>query len=778
MTALRRLFRSPLYTLGVVFSVALLVLVNGSALGGLWALQWQALPYAQPERLVQLRIDLKDIDFQVGLSPSLLDAVRARSETFAGAIGAPPVKAMLDPGGRVWRTQRISADFHRVLGVAPALGGALDAAEDGEPALLLSHAAWHAQFHASPEVLGQRWRIGEVDYRIVGVMPAGFAWPDASVQAWTAFVATADERAGDAAGAFGQFDVAARLAPGVTLAQAREALAAVLAEASSEFLRNPDGPARADVRPWRDQFSAAHFKPLLLAQASALLLLLIAATNLAGLGLDRTLARQRDHAVLRALGALPRQLRAIASVELAIPAAAGIAVGCLLVPSGLALLGARGLLPEALPVAPGTVFTAVALGLAAGALALLLALGLLRLGQGRPGTAALGSRAVSGLSRAQGVLLVAQLALTVALAGGSALLLRSAWNLASENRGFDGTGVLLTQIDLGDESSLAQIESLSEAVAALPGLVGVARADMPPFGGAEFMTEVESVLDAKPAEARIASVSPGYFEVLRIPLIAGRAFAAADGGAAVVVDEVYARRFGQPADALGQMLRQTGDEDAAPLRIVGVAAAVKQKSLEEEPRFGTLYQPIGSGGPGQFLVSRGAQSAPVEDVRRLLAQTVPDAEVLLNVALDQAVARTQQVRVALTEAVSLFALATLLLSALGVYAALSTAVRRRVPEFGVRMALGAAPRAILREVYGRSARILLPGLLLGLGLGLALARVAADRLHRVAPADASSWAMALAAVAAIGAFAVLPSALRALRVAPAAALLSRGDREA
>lgn len=778
MTTVRRLLRAPLYSFGVILSVALLVLVNGSALGGLWALGWQPLPYAQPERLVQLRIDLKDIDFQVGLSPSLLDAVRARSETFAGAIGAAPVKAALDPGGRVWHTQRISADFHQVLGVAPALGRALDGAEDGGPALLLSHATWRAQFDASAEVIGQTWRIGEVDYRIVGVMPAGFAWPDTRVQAWTAFAATAEERATDAAGGFGQFEVAARLAPGVTLAQAQGALAAVLANSGSEFLRNPEGPARADVRPWRAQFSAGHFQPLLLVQASALLLLLIAATNLAGLALDRMLARRRDHAVLRALGAVPRQLRAQAAIELALPAAIGAIVGALLVPAGIALLRARGLLPEALPVASATGVVAAAMGAAAGALALLLALALLRLGQGRLAAGALGSRAVSGLSPAQGWLLVAQLALTVALAGGSALLLRSAWNLAAENRGFDAANVVLTQVDLGDQVSEAQVQALRDAVAALPGMDGVARADMPPFGGAEFMTELRSAVDPEPAEARIASVSPGYFDVLRIPLVAGRAFTPADGDAAVVVDEVYARRFGQPADALGQILRQADDADATPLRIVGVAAAVKQKSLDEELRYGTLYQPIGGSDPVQFLVSRGVDAAPVEAVRRLLAQVAPDAELLVNVALDQAVARTQQVRVALMEAVSLFALATLLLSALGVYAALSTAVRRRVAEFGVRMAIGAAPGAILCEVYARSAWILLPGLLLGLGLGLALARVAGDRLHRVTPADASSWAVALATVAIIGALAVLPSAFRAMRVAPAAALLSRGDRDA
>lgn len=280
MTALRRLLRAPLYVSTIALCMALVVLVNGSALAGLWALLWQPLPYADPARLVQLRIDLQDIGFQVGLSPSLLAAVRLRPE-FASAVGSPPVKAALDDSGRVWRTQRVSEDFHRVTGVPPALGAALEA-HSAEPALLLADAAWRTHFGGAPEVLGQRWRIGEVSYRIAGVMPAGFSWPDSSVQAWTAYIPSADERATDAAGGFGQFEVSARLAPGVTVADAQGALAAVLAGSDNAFLRNPEGPARADVRPWREQFSAGHLQPLLLVQASALLLLLMAATHLAG----------------------------------------------------------------------------------------------------------------------------------------------------------------------------------------------------------------------------------------------------------------------------------------------------------------------------------------------------------------------------------------------------------------------------------------------------------------------------------------------------------------
>ncbi|MEZ5466996.1 MAG: ABC transporter permease [Lysobacterales bacterium] len=214
--------------------------------------------YAQPERLVRLLVDLKDIDFQVGLSPTLLDAVRARRETFARAIGAAPVKAALDPGRQV----RYPTDRRGLTGAQRGPGARACARwrrRLARPALLLSHATWRAQFDASAEVIEQTWRIGEVDYRIVGVMPAILPGRTPRVQAWTAFAATAEERATDAAGGFGQFEVAARLAPGSTISASARRVDAVLANSGSEFLRSPEGPARADVRPWRAQFSAGHY---------------------------------------------------------------------------------------------------------------------------------------------------------------------------------------------------------------------------------------------------------------------------------------------------------------------------------------------------------------------------------------------------------------------------------------------------------------------------------------------------------------------------------------
>ena len=772
--AVRNLLRSPLYALTVILSVALVVAVNASAFASLWALGWQALPYRDADRLVQTRIDLRQIDFQVGLSPSMLDALRARTETFAGAFGWVDRTPGLDTGGRVWQVQRITADFTQVLGVVPLLGSALD--RDGidaaVPGLLLSDRSWREWLHADPAAIGQPLRIGRVDYRVVGVMPPGFAWPDTEVHAWTPYQSTADERAVDEGGGFGIFHVSARLADGVNLTQARQALTQVLGRARNSNLHLTDGSVLADVRPWRESLSAGFLQQLWLLQAAALVLWLIAAINLAGLTLDRLWARRRDHAVQTALGAQPRQLLAAVLFDLAAPTVIGVLIGLALVNIGITVLTDRGLLPMALPIRAGADAAPLLFGLLTGVAALVIAALIARIGIARIRATgdSLGERApISALMRSQTRMLVAQIALTMVLAGAATLLLRSAWNLDNEPRGFDARGVLLTQIDFGDPMVPGAAATLAQAVAALPGVTHVASADMPPFGGAEFLAQVRAAGDAEATEVRAPSVGPGYFAAMGIRLLAGSDFVS-DGADVAIVDQFYAQRFGSPGNAIGQTLRIGEGDDEQVLRIVGVAANVKQKSLTETDARGTLYQPIGRDWSTQFLVTRSSGSVPVDAVRRLVAQTSPDAKLMVNLPLGDAVARTQQTRRALMESVGVFALATLALGALGLYAVLSAAVRRRGIEYGVRMALGARRHQIVLEVFGHSGRVVGIGLLLGLGSGLLLARLLAEHLHRLAPADPFSWVVSATVIAVIALAAGLPPALRATRIPPRVAL--------
>lgn len=782
---LRRLLAAPGFALGVLLTVALVVAVNASAFAGWWALKYKPLAFAQAERWTELRIDLRDIDFQVGLSPSLFEAVRGATQTFDAAVGAPEIgQPALDEQARPWRVQRITADFSALLGVSPARGSAFSADTPLDHGLLLSDRAWRERFDADEQIVGRRIRIGNAEYQVQGVMPAGFAWPDADVQAWTPWLASASEREQDAQGAFGQFHVAARLAPGVSLVQAEQTLSQLLRNSSNRFLASETERVRAQVRPWRDRFSAGFLPVLLLLQAATGVLLLVAAANLTGLTLDRLWSSRHSYAIRTALGAGSLDLFGLILTDLLLPTALGAALGLALTPLGIEALARRGLLPAALPMAVGGDLATLAIGVIAALAVIVLAASAALLAMRRFAAAgSLNERApLHGLGRVQALALVTQVALTTALAGACGLLLRSAINLAGEERGFDPRGVVLTQLELppevpGQATAGSTMTRLQSALAAIPGVERVAIANMPPFGGAEFLMSLTLPGTTDPVEARAGMVGAGYFEAMRMPIIAGRDFSADErvNGDAVIVDANFQRRWLGSASALESRLRvidPNGEQAPREVRIVGVVPAVKQKALDETAGQALVYSPLASAGNGDFLITRTAldANALTGQIRRVLATQAPDAKLMVNVPLADAIARTLQSRRALLESVVLFGVATLLLAALGLYAVLNAAVGRRRAEFGVRMALGGAPAVVLRLVLRQGALLIGSGVALGVLSGLMLSALLAERLHRLTPSDSWTWTLTALTVGVVGLLACAIPAIRATRVPPRIAL--------
>jgi putative ABC transport system permease protein len=778
---LRRAFDAPAFALSVLLTVMLVVLINASAFAGLWALLYQPLPYRDAGELVELRLDLRDIDFQVGLSPSLYAAVKDSKHSFAGTIGSVEVGLpQYDEQQRPWLLQRISADFTQVLGVMPALGSGFDsplAAADPN-SILLSDRAWRERLGADSHAIGQSLRIGKVEHRIVGIMPPGFAWPDSSVLGWSPWIATANELEQDANGAFGQFHVTARLAPGVGLIQAQQTLRTLLAEANNPMLREPGDRLVPQVRPWRQRFSAEHLPLVLLLQAAAVLLLLVAAANLSSLTLDRLWAGRRGYAIRSALGATPGRLLALISADLLLPAIGGAAFGMALMPVGNALMQSRGLLPDNLPLQPGADATASLYGWASAALLLGVAIITARVALWRDARAGtLSERAPArGLGRAQALALVVQIALTTTMAGSAGLLIRSAINLANEERGFEPNGVLLTQIDLGsDAAPAATVSEIEASLRRLPGVSSVATADMPPFGGAEFVMAVAVAGLEAPIQTRVASISADYFKTLGMPLLSGNDFTAADftDAQAIIVDERFRQRWLAAGNALTAHIGEVDDQGIhRPLRIIGVVPSVKQKALDEDSELATLYRPLVPGSSVLFLVTRTERNPGelAEQARRLIASLAPDATITVNRPLTAAVDLSLHGRRALLQAVTLFALVTVLLAALGLFAAINASVRRRSAEFGVRMALGGPRRRILMLVLGESGGLLGAGLLLGLTTGLAFSAVLATRLHHLVPSDPLTWICTALTIVAVGLVATAVPATRAIRVSPRQAL--------
>ncbi len=789
----RRPFRSPLFALTVIVLVAAVVAVNATAFSAIHALRWKALPYPEADRLVHLKADLSKFGFTVGLTDRLRRAVPGDGAQITDALGYTVGQQLRqDDSGQRWRIARVSDGFGEVLGVAPAIGrlfAADEMVEGRDDAVVISHAAWQSRFSGDAEVVGRKLRIGDDTYTVVGVMPEGFVFPTASVDAWRPYAMTAREREQSEAGNVGSLDVVARLAPGVSPEQARDRLQAVfLSDGSAKGLLENAG-LKAEVEPIRDAFAASHWRALALLQLAAIVLLVVVAANLVNLNLDRLLARSREFQIRRAIGADTRAITRGIAADLMPPIVAGLALGLVLTPFGLGLASRHGLMPTDLPQGTGFGIAAIVAGvvvavvaLASGTLAALLS----------QRAAALSSRgSASGLGRVRPAMIIAQVMLTTALLGGAGLLLRSAANLMATERGFDATGVVLTAVDPVGVSISGRafdpavdgprytpfVETLRADVAALPGVRAVAIASAPPFSQWEMVSNMRPTGTDDNVQARARKVGPGFFNALGVGLVAGREFERSDPatGGPVIVDELWARRHLAGRDPLTASVDvPTGGETTRTAPIVGVVRSVKHERLDEAENLPTVYEVADAPLPVFWLVTRvdGDAAAFTEVVRQRVLALAPQADIGVNRALADLVASSIASQRALLGALATFAGVTLLLAALGLAAVLSFAIRRRTAELGVRMAVGATPSRVRNLVLGQGGRLIVSGALLGLAVGVPLARVLGDRLYGVAFTDPLTWLAAAAVVAGVALVACWWPAHRAAATDPVVALRS------
>lgn len=791
MTTLRRWIRTPGFTLAVIVLVAVTVAVNATAFSAIHALRWKALPYPVSDQLVEPQADLRGFGFAVGLTESLRAQLAADASTFAAVMGFkdnPRPLPQSDGAGRGWRVTRVGVEFEQVLGVAPVLGrGWLeeDMHEGADRVLLLSDAAWRGRFDSDPDVIGRTLELDGTRYSIIGVMPRGFAFPGAGVDAWRPLALSAEERA---ATNVGELDVIARLAPGISLAQAQARLGAVFEHDPAMLGLRENAGLSPKVRAWRERSGGEQIKALGLLQLGAFVLFLVAVSNLVMLNLDRMLGRTRELAVRRALGASGGAILRGAMSDLLPPVLAGTALGLVLAPLGLHVLRLRGLLPEDL-VQGADFGLAGALAGVCVAAAAFVAIALATLPAARVG---LSSRAgVAGFGKLRPAMLVAQVMLTTALLGSTGLLLRSAVNLLHAERGFDAQGVLLTMIDpLGVtiqrgsydpardyERLKAQVMQIRDSVAALPGVQKVAVASAVPFSGWESVSGVADG-EARVVTARDRFVGPDYHAAMGIAIIAGRAFSASDEGpdAPVIVDELYALRHLSGIDPLTAEVRVPidGDGNYRPARIIGVARTVKHESLDEAEILPTVYQPGSAPLPVFWLVTRAdaATAALAQTVRERVLAVVPLAQVGVNRALVQSVDDSLAPRRALLQAVGGFTLATLGLAALGLAAVLGVLVHRRASELGMRLAVGATPARVRNLVLRQGGVLAVIGAVLGLAVGLMLARALSDRFFGVAYTDVSTWLAAVLLILTVALTACWVPARRAAKVSPMVALRS------
>jgi putative ABC transport system permease protein len=789
VSVFRRQMRTPFFALSITLLIAVVVATNATAFGAIHALRWKALPYAAGERLVELRTTMQKLGFTFRLSEPLRRRVAEDHTHFSGAAGFINTLPRGDASGRDWRLARVTPGFEHVLGIMPALGRSFaedDAHEGADAVLVLSDMAWRSRFDADPNVIGREVRFADRPFKVIGVMPSGFVFPDSTIDAWYPYAPSAAEQELFESGKSFDLGVVARLAPAITIEQAREVLATIFASQNNLVSTNQRAGLVANVRAWRERFSGGYDYALTLLQLAALILLLVVAANLASLNIERVLARRRELDIRRALGAGERAIVNTIAADLVPPALLGLALGLALTPLGRSLLRSHGLMPQGLP--PSSTFDLAALS--AGVVVSVLVLGVAMFtALASPANLHSSAHGSASLGRMRPLLLIAQVMLTTALLGSAGLLLRSAFNLTSVERGFDPRGVLITQVDpigvrnrgtaFNEETDAPRlkpvVEEIQDAAASLPGVQRVAVASAPPFVGADTRITVPVDGEDEKQTMRKNAVGPGYFDALGSGFLLGRDFDRDDNGDAspVIVDELYVQRFLHGIDPLtASVSLPITAVTFRRARIIAVVRTFKHAQLDETPNLSTVYTFDSAPLPFFYLVTRtrGDPAALAETLRQRLHARLPGAEFGINKPLQDLVEDTLLDRRSLLQALGGFAVITLLLAALGLAAVLGFAVRRRLPEFGVRMALGAKASRIVRLVMRQGGALIALGTVLGLVLGIPLARLLSDRLFGIAFSDPQTWGAAALIVSIVAAFACWLPAWRAASVDPTTAL--------
>ncbi len=698
---------------------------------------------------------------------------------------------------------RATPSLFSTLGVSAMLGRTFsdDEATIGrEKVVVLGNAIWRNQFNAEPSAVGRNLRLNGENYRIVGVMPAGFMFPDRDTALYVPFAFTPAQKADTERGT--EFSTSiARLAAGATLADVKAQCDLLIQRnfdrigagggdgaGFSRFMR--DAGFTVSVRPIRSLLAGEHTQMLLLLQLAVALVLLIACANIANLLLTRLSARQKELSVRTALGASRMRIARQLLIEALALALAGAAVGVGFAFVGQRLVAMSGLLPDwvALDIDLRVLGFTLALGVGAG-----LVFGLLPAfsaasaqpqqvlrDSGRLGGGGRGAR------RLRNALVVTQLALAVALLGSAGLLVRSFANVLDQSPGFDSNGVLTASVSLSsakypnDTARAQMMARVLDAARNLPDVVAAGLTDVRPMSGEPNGSSYSIAgrpKDTGTPHAMARTIDADYFKAMGIPLLHGRTFAASDWNSpqkVAVIDELFARKRFPAGDAIGQVLNLdrpgvTGKQ----YTIVGVVGTVKNSDLGETASQETYYLDYGqepTRSVALILRTHGAPAALAAPLRAALLAIDPEQPLFEVMTLDARLQQSLTGRRVPMQLIGGFAVLALLLAAIGIYGVLAFAVAQRSAEFGVRMAIGASAARIRAQVLGDGARLIGAGLGLGVLGAVALGFVLRSQLFGVGSIDPPSLIVVVLALATIALLACWLPARRATHIDPIVAL--------
>jgi predicted permease len=793
--AVRQLIKSPSFTFIAVLGLALGIGANVALFSVVNSVFLRPLAYPEPDRLVRLSSTNLELNFnRVGFSHPRFLEVQERQQVFShlalSAFNAFTLTGRGDPEQVVGLYA--SATLLPTLGVEPLLGRNFTAAEDrtgGEPVVLVSHRFWQRHFNGQSSILGEAITLDGAPRTIIGVLPeAAASFPLNQFDVWVPrpaevpFLVPSQLNNG---GFF--FQAIARLRPGVSLEQARDAMRVIANGYKAAHPSNVDAVTQIEVVPLLEDAVGQQRRSYLMLFGAVGCVLLIACANIANLLLARFAARRKEIAARFALGATRADVVGQLVTESMMIAALGGVAGLLLAMWALSAIVTFGadLIPRVLdigldPVALGfALLVTLVTGLAIGLLPALQASGVNvveTLKEASRGSTATGHRLRAGL-------LIAEVSLSLVLLIGAGLLLTSFARLQRVEPGFQPEGIFTAQLVLppqrySRDKLVAFYEQFYQRLSAMPGVTTAALTDRVPLTGGQTPAPVAVMGESLPpmSERPMANrhlVSPRYFQTLGIPIRAGRDFDERDSSRVphvVIVNETFARRHFPGEDPLGRTL-VTG-MGQLPSQIVGVVADVRSTGLNTPPEPDYFLPALQR--PETFTnilvrTNTGA-TAMVPLVREALRAVDPDLPLLQPQTLSTRIAQTVADRRLALVLLGAFAALALLLASLGVYSVMAHLVAFRTSEIGIRMALGASPGTVMRMVLGHSRRLTLVGIGLGIAGGFAVSRLMEQVLFEVNPADPLIYIAVSATLLLVAEFASWFPARRATRIDPVVAL--------
>ena len=815
---LRRLRKTPGFTAIAILTIALGIGATTAIFSVVEATLWRPLPYPHPDELVSIQDDLPGAGARdVGLSePEWQDLQHSGIFEWASpawfdennmtGVSTPERVSLLS----------VAPDYFALLGVKPQLGATFDP-QNHTPGFtgeaVISDGLWKRAFGRDPNILGRGVRLDTDLYTVIGVMPAGFRSPERTSAQRRAEVWVATSFYGPPLMDHplrkrrNLPEAIARLKPGLTLDMAQSRVNALVAALQKQY--PADYPARSAWRirlvPLKETIVGGARRSLVLTLAAVGLVLLIGCLNVANLLLARASVRGREMAIRQALGAARQRLISqLLTESLLLSLLGGFAGVAFLVAAQQFLLR---LVPDSLPrlgavsinwtvlifAAAVSLISSVVFGLAPA-----LHSGRLALGEALKNAArgAIGSGQQVRMRRG---LVVMELAMSLVLTIAASLLLRSFRDLARAPMGFNPQSVMTvrTRLPYPNDVKIDRYASPAQQAAfvsellrrgkALPGVDEAAIGDsgaipldssqreLNRLAGRFFFTLEGRVLDSResPVVDRLM-VTPNYFHLLGIPLLRGRLLNESDDARSpqvTVVNEAFARRYWPAGNAIGKRFRR--DRPDAPwITVVGVVANSRTGSLAEtdSPQIYVSLSQTWSHHLAIFLRGRLDPSAISKQVRAQVQQVDPTLPVFGGQMLNEIVSASLSERRFSLKMVGLFALTALFLAGVGIYGVMSYMVAERTREIGIRLALGAARRSILRDVLGQGLRLATAGAVIGLVGALGVSRGMAGLLYGVKPTDPVTFAGVALFLVVVALFACYIPARRATRIEPMAAL--------